>query len=107
MFFGSSKLILFHQYSYSHQPAGRHHGLGGRYRNLKENDDNLNISLHVEKISEDSLASVEDVLEDLQKWLPEATQLIDRSILDTDRQRAYKVLIDERVKRFNDDPTTA
>jgi serine/threonine-protein kinase HipA len=36
----------------------------------------------------------------LLKWLPEATQLIDRSFLDPDRQKAYKQLIAERVNLF-------
>jgi serine/threonine-protein kinase HipA len=34
----------------------------------------------------------------LQKWLPEAVLLIDRSFLDSDRQKAYKELIVERVE---------
>jgi len=37
----------------------------------------------------------------LQKWLPEATELIDRSFLESDRQIAYKKLIAERVNLFN------
>lgn len=36
----------------------------------------------------------------LQKWLPEATELIDRSFLEADRQTAYKKMIAERVKLF-------
>lgn len=36
----------------------------------------------------------------LKKWLPEATQLIDSSFLDSDRQKAYKELIAERTKLF-------
>lgn len=36
----------------------------------------------------------------LQKWLPEAIQLIDSSFLESARQQAYKELISERVKRF-------
>jgi serine/threonine-protein kinase HipA len=34
----------------------------------------------------------------LQKWLPEAVLLIDHSFLDSDRQKAYKELIVERVE---------
>jgi len=37
----------------------------------------------------------------LKKWLPEATELIDRSFLEPDRQIAYKKLIAERVKLFS------
>lgn len=36
----------------------------------------------------------------LQKWLPEAIQLINISFLDLDRQEAYKNLIAERTKLF-------
>jgi serine/threonine-protein kinase HipA len=36
----------------------------------------------------------------LQKWLPEATSLIDRSFLDSGRQKAYKELIAERTNLF-------
>lgn len=36
----------------------------------------------------------------LQKWLPDATDLIDRSFLDADRQKVYKELILERTKLF-------
>jgi serine/threonine-protein kinase HipA len=36
----------------------------------------------------------------LQKWLPDALQLIDLSFLEADRQKAYKELITERVKFF-------
>jgi serine/threonine-protein kinase HipA len=34
------------------------------------------------------------------KWLPDAVQLIDNSFLESDRQKAYKELISERVKVF-------
>ena len=43
---------------------------------------------------------IKAVYKRLQKWLPDATLLIDRSFLDTDRQKAYKELIAERVKLF-------
>ncbi len=33
-------------------------------------------------------------------WLPDAIQLIDSSFLESDRQKAYKELITERVKVF-------
>ena len=36
----------------------------------------------------------------LQKWLPEANKLIERSFLDVNRQTAYKELIAERTKLF-------
>lgn len=36
----------------------------------------------------------------LQHWLPEALKLIDRSFLDSDRQKIYKELIAERTKLF-------
>ena len=36
----------------------------------------------------------------LQKWLPSANDLIDRSFLDLDRQKAYKDLIAKRVAVF-------
>ncbi|MCC5931374.1 MAG: HipA domain protein, partial [Cyclobacteriaceae bacterium] len=34
----------------------------------------------------------------LQKWLPEATKLIDRSFLTEDHKNSYKELITERAK---------
>ncbi len=37
----------------------------------------------------------------LLKWLPEAIQLIDNSFLESNRQKAYKALISERVKVFS------
>jgi serine/threonine-protein kinase HipA len=36
----------------------------------------------------------------LQKWLPDAIQLINRSFLDSDKQEAYKKLIVERAAGF-------
>lgn len=36
----------------------------------------------------------------LQKWLPEATELIDRSFLEPERQTVYKNMIAERVNLF-------
>ena len=43
---------------------------------------------------------INHVYKKLQKWLPGATKLIDRSFLDADRQNTYKELIAERVKLF-------
>ncbi len=50
-----------------------------------------------EKLNEKQINAV---YKRLQKWWPEAMELIDRSFLDPDRQNAYKKLIDERVKLF-------
>jgi serine/threonine-protein kinase HipA len=44
---------------------------------------------------------INGVYKRMQKWLPGATQLIERSFLDTDRQNAYKKLTTERVKIFS------
>lgn len=43
---------------------------------------------------------INGVYKRLQTWLPGATQLIERSFLDTDQQDAYKKLIRERVGLF-------
>lgn len=43
---------------------------------------------------------INSVYKRLQKWLPEATSLIDRSFLDSGRQKAYKELIAERTNLF-------
>ena len=43
---------------------------------------------------------IKAVYKRLQKWLPEATKLIDRSFLDSDKQKVYKQLIVERTKLF-------
>jgi serine/threonine-protein kinase HipA len=43
---------------------------------------------------------INTVYKRLQKWLPEAIQWINSSFLDSDRQKAYKDLINDRVKLF-------
>lgn len=43
---------------------------------------------------------INTVYKRLKKWLPEANQLIGSSFLDSDKQKAYKELIAERVKLF-------
>lgn len=43
---------------------------------------------------------ITSVYQRLDKWLPEATQLIDDSFLESDRKKAYKALIAERTLLF-------
>ncbi len=43
---------------------------------------------------------INSVYKKLTKWLPDATQLIENSFLEADRQNAYKELITKRVKLF-------
>jgi serine/threonine-protein kinase HipA len=43
------------------------------------------------------------VYKKLAKWLPEATQLIENSFLEPERQKSYKDLIDERTILFTTD----
>ncbi|MDJ1505779.1 HipA domain-containing protein [Xanthocytophaga agilis] len=43
---------------------------------------------------------INSVYKKLVKWLPEATQLIESSFLDLDRQKAYKELIHKRTSLF-------
>jgi serine/threonine-protein kinase HipA len=43
---------------------------------------------------------IHSVYKRLQKWLPEAHQLIDRSFLSDDNKNRYKELITQRVKQF-------
>lgn len=43
---------------------------------------------------------INSVYKRLGKWLPEAVKLIDRSFLTTEKQKAYKELVTERVKLF-------
>jgi serine/threonine-protein kinase HipA len=72
--------------------------LGGKKENFNKGYfDRLGAAL---KLNEKQINAV---YKRLQKWLPEATQLIDCSFLDSDRQDAYKDLIAERVKIFTTD----
>jgi serine/threonine-protein kinase HipA len=70
--------------------------LGGKKENFNKGYfDRFGASL---KLNE---KQINGVYKRLQKWLPEANQLIERSFLDSTRQKAYKELIDKRVKLFN------
>jgi serine/threonine-protein kinase HipA len=69
--------------------------LGGKKENFNKGYfDRFGASL---KLNE---KQVNGVYKRLQIWLPEANQLIERSFLDSARQKAYKELIDKRVKLF-------
>ena len=69
--------------------------LGGKKENFNKGYfDRFGASL---KLNE---KQVNGVYKRLQKWLPEANQLIERSFLDSARQKAYRELIDKRVKLF-------
>jgi len=69
--------------------------LGGKKENFNKGYfDRLGAEL---KLNE---KQINTVYKRLQKWLPDAGQLIDSSFLDSDRQKAYKKLIAERTKLF-------
>jgi serine/threonine-protein kinase HipA len=72
--------------------------LGGKKENFSKGYfDRLGIVL---KLNDKQMNAV---YKRLQKWLPEAIELIDNSFLDPDRQKAYKEMIAERVKLFTTD----
>jgi serine/threonine-protein kinase HipA len=74
--------------------------LGGKKENFSKGYfDRLGIVL---KLNDKQMNAV---YKRLQKWLPEAIELIDNSFLDPDRQKAYKEMIAERVKLFTTDGT--
>ncbi len=69
--------------------------LGGKKENFnKEYFDRLGAVLKLNN------KQINAVYKRLQKWLPNAIQLINSSFLDSDRQEAYKDLIAERTKLF-------
>jgi serine/threonine-protein kinase HipA len=69
--------------------------LGGKKRNFtKVYFDRLGAEL---KLNEKQITAV---YRRLQKWLPEATELVDRSFLHKNIQKAYKELIVERTGLF-------
>ena len=45
---------------------------------------------------------INGVYKKLTEWMPEATQLIENSFLETDRQKAYKEFITQRVRLFTE-----
>lgn len=74
--------------------------LGGKKENLnKRHFDHLGAVLKLNNIQ------IAAVYKRLKKWLPDATQLIDRSFLETDRKIAYTKLISERSLLFTNDST--
>lgn len=69
--------------------------LGGKKMRFKKDDfDRFGSDL---KLNE---KQIQGVYYRLQKWLPDAIQLINRSFLDSDKQEAYKKLIVERAAGF-------
>lgn len=69
--------------------------LGGKKENF--NKDYFDRFGAVLKLNEKQINAV---YKRLQKWLPEATELIDRSFLEPERQTVYKNMIAERVNLF-------
>ncbi|HLO80787.1 MAG TPA: HipA domain-containing protein [Chitinophagaceae bacterium] len=69
--------------------------LGGKKRNFNKGYfDHFGAGLRL------NAKQINAVYKRLQKWLPDAEQLINRSFLDPARQKAYKELIAERVSIF-------
>ena len=71
--------------------------LGGKKENFNKGYfDHLGTGLNLNE------KQINAVYKKLTKWLPEATQLIERSFLEPDRQTAYKALISQRVRLFTE-----